>query len=588
MASSYKTPDYIRYHSPIYIHSHRKKLDTNAAIDRLLIKHVQGDIDSAIGQLTKVINYLKNISMDPLVQQFYKDTHNGYTRNHSQKGQLWVDNYVIDRQKLVDLKKQQDVEKIISTNAQKVEELYGPWLKSQADAGKIIADVVGWQGVQYFIDFFRQEAILKGNKKKNLNLSGTSLVKEMITTRKGEITKECKRQLRKYRNSINPLAKDVETILNDIQSSVDSYINSFNDVNHCLLDANSADRLQHTITAFNGHKIAKYGISGSGFSFEKVFNYLLLDKIVKQNNNGSFEISLNGETFTVEGTSNSNKGHEVTTDNVIKILDGVAEKIKIGFSLKATVGKKGATSKFSKTVYNSKIGKNGPTIIKKYFSSLYNIPLEDQNELLYYIGNEMAFEVFVAPYSYNWVIDLSTNEMQIPTNNAAPARLDRLVYLRSLIVAIFLLKAMIGSIFLQDDFIEAISEKNYIPPILISFLNEDYFTYEVLERILNIATNNSTEMVKYANVKMDDFGYNFSEKKLTDLFLTKKMIESKYSNRYDDLINNEVSYPFMDIAPYLSLDEALKDITGDIAFQPIIEKLTRPVNFHIAINELIK
>lgn len=178
--------------------------------------------------------------------------------------------------------------------------------------------------------------------------------------------------------------------------------------------------------------------------------------------------------------------------------------------------------------------------------------------------------------------------MQIPANNAAPAKLDRLVYLRSLIVAIFLLKAMIGSIFLQDDFIAAIAEKNYIPPILISFLNEDYFTYEVLERILNIATNNSTQMVKYANVKMDDFGYHLSEDKLTDLFLTKKMIESKYANRYDDLVNNEVSYPFMDIAPYLSLDEALKDITGDIAFQPIIEKLTRPVNFHIAINELIK
>lgn len=587
MASSYKTPDYIRYHSPIYIHSHRKKLDTNAAIDRLLIKHVQNDIDSAIDQLTKVINYLKNISIDPLVQQFYKDTHSGHTRNHSQKGQLWVDNYVIDRQKLVDLKKQQDVEKIVSTNAQKVEELYGPWLKSQADARKIIADVVGWQGVKYFTDFFRQEAILKGNKKKNLNLSGTSLVKDMITTRKGEITKECKRQLRKYRNSINPLAKDVETILNDIQSGIDSYINSFNDVNHCLLDANSAGRLQHTITAFNGHKIAKYGISGSGFSFEKIFNYLLLDKITKQNN-GAFEISLNGETFIVEGTSSSNKGHEVTTDNVIKILDGVVEKIKIGFSLKATVGKTGATSKFSKTIYDSKIGKQGSTIIKKYFSSLYNIPLEDQNELLYYLGNEMAFSVFVAPYSYNWVINLTTNETQIPANNAAPVKLDRLVYLRSLIVAIFLLKAMIGSIFLQDDFIAAISEKNYIPPILISFLNEDYFTYEVLERILDIATNNSTQMGKYANVKMDDFGYHLSENKLTDLFLTKKMIESKYANRYDDLINNEVSYPFMDIAPYLSLDEALKDITGDIAFQPIIEKLTRPVNFHIAINELIK
>jgi hypothetical protein len=88
MASSYKTPDYIRYHSPIYIHSHRKNLDTNAAIDRLLIKHVQGDINAAIGHLTKVINYLKTISLDPIVQQFYKDTHSGYTRSHSQQGQL--------------------------------------------------------------------------------------------------------------------------------------------------------------------------------------------------------------------------------------------------------------------------------------------------------------------------------------------------------------------------------------------------------------------------------------------------------------------------------------------------------------------
>lgn len=380
--------------------------------------------------------------------------------------------------------------------------------------------------------------------------------------------------------------------MDSLKNDVDGYINSFHDVYHLLMDKGSADRLQHTIDSFNGHFIAKYAISGSGFTFEKFFNYVMLETILAYVLNGEFVVQLgNQQLFTVEGTSASNKGHHLTTDNIITFFDNTINELKIGFSLKATVDKNGANSKFSKTVYSDKL-------IKSYFQTLYKIPLQEQKELLYYLGNEVAFSVFLAPYNYDHVIkNISTGTISMPSNiaKAKVENIDSLVGLRNIVVMLCLIKGMLGSLFLEENFTEKM--QNETPPVLLSFLEQDYFTYQILEKVLSLVNydfasvllnETNFKMSTVANVKMDDLDFNLDSNKLADLFLTKKMIESTNANRYDDLLNNQVNYPYLDIAPYLSINEALSDITKDITFKSVRDKILRPVTFHLTINDLLK
>lgn len=380
--------------------------------------------------------------------------------------------------------------------------------------------------------------------------------------------------------------------MDSLKNDVDSYINSFQDVYHLLMDKGSADRLQHTIDSFNGHLIAKYAISGSGFTFEKFFNYAMLDTVLKHVGNNEFIVQLgNQEVFTPEGTSVSNKGHHLTTDNIITFFNDTTDKLKIGFSLKATVDKNGANSKFSKTVYSDKL-------IKSYFQTLYSIPLREQRELLYYLGNEVAFSVFLAPYSYSRVINnASTRTISMPPNiaKAKAENMESLVGLRNIVVMLCLIKGMLSSLFLKNNFATTIQDDT--PPILLSFLEQDYFTYQILEKVLSLVNydfasvfSNETnfKMSKVANVKMDSLDFNLDKNKLVDLFLTKKMIKSTNPNRYDDLLNNQVNDPYLNIAPYSSINEALSDITKDITFKSVRDKILRPVTFHLTINDLLK
>lgn len=74
--------------------------------------------------------------------------------------------------------------------------------------------------------------------------------------------------------------------MDELQKEVDLYINDFHDVLYCLMDENGYNRLQTTINRFNSHKVAKYAISGSGFTFEQFFNYAMLENLLKRTYDG--------------------------------------------------------------------------------------------------------------------------------------------------------------------------------------------------------------------------------------------------------------------------------------------------------------
>lgn len=108
MANNYRMSNKVKYHSPIYIHSHPKVLDTDSAIHRIVIDKAKGEMQTVIDQTKSVIEYLKSISLNPTVQQFYNDTHNGHTRIHSVKTQALIDEFIKARQELYKIKQLQN------------------------------------------------------------------------------------------------------------------------------------------------------------------------------------------------------------------------------------------------------------------------------------------------------------------------------------------------------------------------------------------------------------------------------------------------------------------------------------------------
>lgn len=107
MANSYTVPDSIKYRTPIYIHSHRTPLNTDQAVQRILVQRAQNDLTAEVEHIKSVISTLKSISMNPTVQQFYHDTHSGHTRIHSKKTQSLINNFEKARLELIKLKNDQ-------------------------------------------------------------------------------------------------------------------------------------------------------------------------------------------------------------------------------------------------------------------------------------------------------------------------------------------------------------------------------------------------------------------------------------------------------------------------------------------------
>jgi hypothetical protein len=266
-------------------------------------------------------------------------------------------------------------------------------LQHRAVEGKTIEEAVGTLAAQEVVNYFKQEAQFRGRNKKYQSLKIQDPVSKLLNSNKNNITNEFQKILTKYFHQVNSLAPQVHAITNTLKNDIDSFIQQYNDIQKSLFQESGGMGIDHRIKAFNDHEIAKFAISGAGSSFEKVFNYIMLMDAVKQN--GKFNLTLNsGKSYEVEGFSSASTGHEVTTDNIITLLDNATKKLTtIGFSLKAN-----ASNNFSKTVSSSQE--------IRHIYDMYLAPLsaEEVNELLYYLGNEEASNIYLAPYTYDRVI----------------------------------------------------------------------------------------------------------------------------------------------------------------------------------------
>lgn len=595
-------PSTIKYHTPVYIHSHHTTLDSNNAINNIIGMKAQTLLEEEKSLITRIASYLRDRSVNnPAVMKFYMDTHDGHTRKTNSEAQKLIDSFKDFRTKLLEIKKAQDKNRTISTTNTKVRNISGNIKEEDLTKtieeffNETIAPELQNSTAKELVDFFKSEAQFQGAKKKYKNLDMKDSVTKLLNNKKGVITKEFQRILRKYINNVREQSSGIVEAVNKIDTDVESYISSFGELRNSLLDSNSADKLQHRIDAFNGHNIARYSISGSGSTFEKIFNYLMATEGL-DNQINRLDVNYNNENVGSidSGTSVASGGHGVTTDNVIKIIDDASKKIEVGFSLKASFSgrQKDFNSTFSKKVYGNNL------IRERVRSTVFNSE-SDNNSLLYYLGNDQAFSLFIAPYKYERVIQEEDGEVvsvNIPqaSYEPSPVSYDALDRVRSYVVYLLLIKGLLGSLFLLDNFEEAI-DSGYVPPVMLSFVTEDYFTCDILDRLLQsietgVFKKNSSGKDDIVNVP----SFYFNADDLEDLFVLKKLIRTSNENRYDDLINNDVSEEYEGsemLSQYLeygNVNNLLYSFYNEAdMISEIIKEITKPAQFSIPINSFL-
>ena len=596
-----RIPNNIAFRTPIYIHSHPKNLNSDEKIAQLLTKKAQFAVESVRFQMEYIIHYLEKMSINnPLIMDFYNDTHNGHTRIHSKRGNRLVASFESFRRQLDSIQKIQDSNHTIAKVNQDIENVWLNSLELHNKQGSTIEQAFGTIVAQQLVTFFKQEAVHRGNKQKYKNLNITDPIAALLNNNKGVVTKEFQRILRKYLNHLNSEAPAVKKAVSQMEKDVRDYIKKFHDINNLLLDSNSAETLQHRIDAFNGHNIARYSTSGSGSTFEKIFNYLLLDKAVKQIEGSKFAwiVKVTNEEgkeekipYEVFGSSSASSGHGVTTDNVIWIVDKLCNEFTtMGFSLKATKTGGKFDSVFKKTVHAKRL-------VKPFLWQLFSE--NRSHQILYYLGNDQAFSVFMAPYRYDKVITKTEEGIQIEmpdwTTKPFPTTYDSLTRIRNIVSYIYLVKGLIGALFDKSDFIEAIETEGYIPPIILSFANEDYFTCEILKRLSSLIGYDDSR-TEYGNDKLKDYAdvtfntpnFNFRHEDLKELFLLKKLITTNDENRYNEFYSNKINPNYSSCTTYSSVPELLYEITKGLNIYKVVNEISRPMKFNIPVNKLVK
>lgn len=578
----YSIPASIKYNSPIYIHSHPTELPIENFFMQTMESRIQMLEQDMIQTITSIYNYLRNISTSSEVINFYLNTHTpqGRRLNNNTNVQNIINSFKDAKNKLQNLAKIQSENNVSKQVNSTVENFWSNFLQQQAAQGTTIGNALGTIMGQDIVNFFKQEAQFQGRNKKYKTLTIQDPVNKLLNSSQNKITEEFQRILKKFFHQLNAWAPQVNQVTNTLNNDVTSFINNYNAIQASLFQQSGGTGIDHRIKAFNDHSIAKLAVSGAGSSFEKVFNYIILTNILQQNGDVILN-SVNGQKqYKVDGYSAASTGHEVTTDNIITLLDKATQQLTtIGFSLKAN-----ASNNFSKTVASSSE--------MRHIYDIYLAPLsaEEANELLYYLGNEEASNIYLAPYTYDRVIpSIWSNSFVIPpSQNKSNRRYSYLTRIRQALSFAFFIKGMLGSIFLKPDFEQAIKQQGYVPPILLSFLDNDYFTYKILERILSILNRGVSGISKYAtNTKVKALNFGITENSLKELFVTKKMVEKISANKYENLINGKVSPIYSQIAPYMTINAALKAAAPDLTYESFVRQILKPIKFNMTISDII-
>ena len=582
MANNYALPaKAIIFRTPTYIHSHASKLsDINAAYDNNVLTRIKLDTSNKISEMS---SYLGQYSSNPDIQNFYNETHesNGLRKTRGPEKRI-LDKMTEYRTQLALINKGQRKSFKAET------ELFTKFLMEsmQASGGvQTIAELIGEEFAKYLVEFLKAEAESKGYVKKYKDLDPNDTINRLLQTSNGKLTKVFEKNIEKYyRTHRNLMSENIVASFNEFQKELDNYIATMQETSRAVMNSDDLQNLQKRIEKLMSHKLALTAITASGFQFEKLYNFLLEGALLRDSS-----LSVNG-TKIMDGLSQSTTGHELTTDNVIKIFNEKTNKIsEIGVTLK---------NSFDST--HKKLGTNFSKTTSITLENLFDsLPLGTTQSLMYFLYNRVALSVFAAPKKYSQVIkNINSTDYNIPHSEKVPLMDKSVIELYESYVGLCFVKAFIGELFFKKDFDILIDNTaSYVPPVWIGFGEYDYWTYKILEEVNKEFLNNFNGFKEYTTMANPNsaimeglkplYKY-FTEKKLTDLFVLKKMIESTNANRYQDLLNNNISSVYSQIAPNSNVNDLLTVLTQGLQNDVLKWATFGSVGFSIPIKNFIR
>ena len=415
-------------------------------------------------------------------------------------------------------------------------------------------------------------SLFQSDKRRNSsNMPTTMKAAQDYLTKKTKNGRELKDTVQKFlskyiEENLLQTEKEINTALNNMIEFVDEYANDLIRCRHGITSENQAE------VAIRINKIKTYKNKKENFHKYCGLIYEQLDKIMLMicisNMRGSLRVNgvPIGDIQVIDNTAK--KFDDLTTDTTV-VIDGKL----LGRSLKFTsqegvFSKQGSHTAIARANPESK----GPDSLKESDSILYQ-PLQKllnvDDHLLekvgYFLFNKKALSIASFqeqanagnvvkqnPVSSDWYVDNSA--YTVKSSNASDLfNIPLFLKIRESILLVGFLQAFLGPAFSRVNIYKSIEkgqkielEKDQGLPLVIQFGRTEYWTADVLDRLLDIISAGLPAIQKFMGVtelmssntsELNKLFENFTVDNLTKLFVLKKLIEYKSSNRYEDFVS---------------------------------------------------
>lgn len=534
------------YSTPVYIHSHASALEKVQAYNDGTVRNKMKNIyDRNRQHLKDVVDLLKNMSSNEVVQNWYYSTHNNSGKRTMDTTLENMINTVINYRN-----------KAFEQSDARLKQFILDEFQNGTNTGLIIdkiSDVLGPVIAEKVLTYTDKK------RKDNTKIPDIRKVKVQDIAVGDEIYELIKKSI-EYNLHGQELGTQMEAALADVQN----YINAAVDLVNIDPDAD-ANKLYYMALNRSKHGDQFARSTSSGILFEYLlYSYLKSAKVSKTSE---------GVQIDVEATGTG--GHESTTDLDLILADG-EKRYRVGLSLKANM----TTGKASQTFAKQNV--IGPAL---------TIKSNEYNNMIYILANLKALSTWAAPDDYETVIE--SDGVDEPENNKIVVSMpDWVKELQQMYAMLALVKGLLGEILTRDD-IDLNGKLNPMPPLVLTFLEYDYWMWEILNNLLTLMDTNQEQLANFMSYLPFTFESAvfdvFQKKKLVELFVAKKQTECISENRYEDFLKSDLDDDLLLVTGISeSVRSILTDFTKAFAWDTMRPLLFPNVNFSIPINQLLQ
>jgi hypothetical protein len=534
------------YSTPVYIHSHASALEKVLAYNDGTVRNKMKTIyDRNHQHLKDVVDLLKNMSSNEVVQNWYYSTHENNGKRIMDKTLANMINTVINYRN-----------KAFEQSDARLKQFILDEFQHGTSTGLIIdkiSEVLGPAIAEKVLTYTDKK------RKDNTKIPDIRKVKVQDIAVGDEIYELLKKSI-EYNLHGQELGTQMEEALADVQN----YINAAVDLVNIDPDAD-ANKLYYMALNRSKHGDAFARSTSSGILFE----YLLYSYLK------SAKVSKTAEGVQIDVESTGTGGHESTTDLDLILSQG-EKSYRVGLSLKANM----TTGKTSQTFAKQNV--IGPAL---------TIKSDEYNKMIYILANLKALSTWAAPDDYETVIE--SDGVDEPENKKIMVFMpDWVKELQQMYAMLALVKGLLGEILTRDN-IDLNGELNPMPPLVLTFLEYDYWMWEILNNLLTLMDTNQEQLanfMSYLPFTFESSVFNvFQKDKLVELFVAKKQTECINENRYEDFLKSDLDDDLLLVTGISeSVRSILTDFTKAFAWDTMRPLLFPNVNFSIPINQLLQ